>query len=196
MSEPIRLNLLFFGSENSGKTCLIRRIVSNKFPSKREQTIGVDFCTWPFQLDVVDKEKSSSLHVILQFFDLGGNDFYKLVRTEFYKPDASIHASLLCFDTSNRASFESLNSWYQEAQINGLASSEMMIPIILCGCKSDQLPRTVTYEEAKEWAKLHSITYYETSASIGIGHIELVTILASEAYKRYLCTSKYILHMN
>jgi len=102
---------------------------------------------------------------------------------EFYKSDAQIHAALLCFDAADRASFASLDIWYEEARSGGLAADS--IEIALCACKTDQQPRTVTSEEGKAWADNRSLAYFETSASIGIGQDELVTYLTTKGLNQY-----------
>lgn len=174
MPVTTRLNLLIFGPESCGKSALITRIVTNKFPSRKEPTVGIDFCTWKLPTMVTTP-------VTLQLFDLGGNVAYNEVRSEFYKSDAQIHAALLCFDAADRASFESLDVWYEEARSGGLAADS--IEIALCACKTDQQPRTITSEEGKAWADNRSLTYFETSASIGIGHNEIVTYFTSRGLK-------------
>lgn len=173
-----RLNLLIFGPESCGKSALITRIVTNKFPSRKEPTVGIDFCTWKLPTMVTTP-------VTLQLFDLGGNVAYNEVRSEFYKSDAQIHAALLCFDAADRASFESLDVWYEEARSGGEIAE-----IALCACKTDQQPRTVTSEEGKAWADNRSLTYFETSASIGIGHNEIVTYFTSRGLNQYQKNNK------
>jgi Ras-related protein Rab-18 len=177
-----RLNILFFGAENSGKSALLRRIVTNKFPSRKEPTVGIDFCTWTLPLDNSIPTTMAKSPITLQFFDLGGNDAYKEVRLEFYKSDAQIHAALLCFDASNRESFESIDVWYEEARSGGLAADS--IDVTLCACQTDQQPRIVTSDEGREWAEKRSIAYYETSASIGIGHKEIISHLISTGLEK------------
>ena len=72
-------------------------------------------------------------------------------------------AALLVFDVTNRQSFENLNSWVDEARLSGNPAMD----IIVVGNKTD-LPRVVSYEEAKEFATSMTMQYVEASARTGI----------------------------
>lgn len=71
--------------------------------------------------------------VAINFFDMSGNEDYKLIRTEFYG-DAS--GCLMVFDVENRDSFNSLVHWEDEMRkASGIDMSRLKV--VVCGNKSD-----------------------------------------------------------
>lgn len=74
----------------------------------------------------------------ISFFDLSGNEDYKLVRTEFYDDTNGI---VMVFDVDNRDSFSSLVHWEEEMKRNGVDMSR--VKIIVCGNKCDAKGREV-----------------------------------------------------
>lgn len=79
------------------------------------------------------KLKIKGQTVAINFFDMSGNEDYKLIRTEFYG-DAS--GCLMVFDVENRDSFNSLVHWEDEMRkANGIDMSRLKV--VVCGNKSD-----------------------------------------------------------
>lgn len=121
-------------------------------------TIGIDFGVKPVK--VLGKE------VRVNFWDVSGHRALLDVRNEFYR-DAE--GAALVFDVTRKESFDDLDAWLKEARESG-ASRRM--PCILCANHVDLtggLPRAVTEDEGRRWAKDHSMAYFETSAETGQG---------------------------
>jgi len=81
----------------------------------------------------VKKLKIKGQTVAINFFDMSGNEDYKLIRTEFYA-DAS--GCLMVFDIDNRDSFNSLVHWEDEMRkASGIDMSRLKV--VVCGNKCD-----------------------------------------------------------
>ena len=59
-----------------GKSCLIKKYCEEKFVERYICTIGIDYG--------VKKLKVKGQQVNINFFDMSGNEDYKMIRTEFY----------------------------------------------------------------------------------------------------------------
>mmetsp|Transcript_23510 Transcript_23510/g.76618 ORF Transcript_23510/g.76618 Transcript_23510/m.76618 type:complete len:212 (-) Transcript_23510:268-903(-) len=116
----IRIKIISMGDAGCGKSCLIKRYCEEKFVSKYISTIGVDYG--------VKSVVVSNQQVKANFWDLAGGPEYFDVRNEFYR-DAQ--GAILVFDVSNRASFEALEGWVQEAYKHG--AKDMQVAV--CGNK-------------------------------------------------------------
>ncbi|MCF2139638.1 MAG: GTP-binding protein [Candidatus Lokiarchaeota archaeon] len=70
-------------------------------------------------------------------------------------------AAILCYDVSNRRTFENLSKWMQELEDNC-----GKIPTLLVGNKID-LDREVSREEGLDFAMKHGFLFMECSAKTG-----------------------------
>jgi len=100
--------------------------------------------------------------VCINFFDLSGNDEYKMIRTDFYKDASGV---IMVYDVDNRDSYISLVHWEEEMKRYGIDMTR--VKVILCGNKCDSKSREVKEVEAKRWAQQRGWEYFETSASEG-----------------------------
>jgi small GTP-binding protein len=100
--------------------------------------------------------------VLINFFDLSGNDEYKLIRTEFYKHTSGV---IMVFDVDNRDSYISLVHWEEEMKRSGIEINR--VKVIVCANKCESKSREVKEAEAAKWAKNRNFEYFETSANDG-----------------------------
>ena len=78
--------------------------------------------------------------------------------------------AILVFDITNHETYENLNRWNQEL----LKYLGPKIQIMLVGNKTDKKHlRSVTTEEARQYAENHQFSYMETSAKEGTNVNEL-----------------------
>lgn len=106
--------------------------------------------------------------VKVNFWDLSGHPEFFDVRNEFYKDTQGV---VLCFDVSQRVTFQALDKWVQEAQRYGVRDTAVWA---VCGNKVDKkTKRAVTRREAELWAERAGFEYFETSAKTGEGIDEL-----------------------
>lgn len=117
--------IISVGNAEVGKSCLIKRYCEEKFVDRYIQTIGIDYG--------VKKLKIKGQTVAINFFDMSGNEDYKLIRTEFYADACGV---LMVFDLDNRDSFNSLVHWEDEMRkSSGIDMSR--VKIVVCGNKAD-----------------------------------------------------------
>jgi small GTP-binding protein len=102
-----KMKIMLVGDSNIGKTCLLNKYVTPgmKFPSAQKPTIGVDYASKRMEVQNVP--------TYVHFWDLSGNELYIEVRNEFY-PEAN--GIMLCYDCSNKDSFDLFNSGLTKAQ--------------------------------------------------------------------------------
>lgn len=136
-------------------------------------TIGIDYGVK--KLELLGKK------VLINFFDLSGNDEYKLIRTEFYKHTSGV---IMVFDVDNRDSYISLVHWEEEMKRNGIDMSR--VKVIVCGNKADVKSREVKQAESAKWAKNRNFEYFETSASDGSNVVSAFEGLFTLCVKQHL----------
>lgn len=169
--RAIRMKVMSLGSENVGKSCLIKRYCEGRFVSKYITTIGVDYGVKPVQV------LGNSVKV--NFFDTSGGTEYKDIRVEFY---SNTQAAVMVYDVTNRRSFADLDSWLEEANRYKCPLSKMHRTgdgpfVVLCANKTDLPKRAVSKEDGMDFAHRHGFYYYETSAATGDSVTEALTFL-------------------
>ena len=124
------------GNSEVGKSCLIKRYCEGRFVKRYISTIGVDYG--------VKKLTLKDHPISINFFDLSGNEEYKMIRTEFYEDTNGI---IMVYDIDNRDSFASLVHWEDEMKRNGVDMSRCKV--IVCGNKCDTRGREVPIKDAQ-----------------------------------------------
>lgn len=147
--------IILIGDSNCGKTSLINRYVKKQFSENYICTIGVDFM---MKNIIVNSEL-----IKLQIWDTAGMEKYKQITTSYYR---GAQAALICFDLTNKASFQSLERWIQDYVKHSNSIFKKIIYII--GNKSDLVnEREVTQEEIDTFIKANDYPYYECSSKSG-----------------------------
>lgn len=161
------------GDKDVGRTSLVSRIVDNTYTDgpqwgREWKTHEIDFLKNKIKLQIWDFRRSSQ-----PYYHIG-------------KDTALV---VLCFDLSNRASFDILTRRLKELE----STTYPNYPILLMGTKCD-LERAVTYEEAKNFADSirdydgGEIRYIETSAKDNINIQEALQVMAYCAMERRAST--------
>ncbi|KAL5014924.1 hypothetical protein ScPMuIL_009194 [Solemya velum] len=164
--RSLRVKIISMGNSEVGKSCIIKRYCEKRFVHKYLPTIGIDYGVT--KVPVKDRE------VKVNIFDMAGNPLFYEVRNEFYK---DTQGAILVYDTSNRASFESLDAWLQEMQEEIGNKSEMdNVVVCVCANKIDK-KRAVDEVEGQLWADSRGFSYFETSAFNGEGVGEMFQAL-------------------
>ena len=149
--------ICLIGEQSVGKTSILTRFLENKFSDEYKPTPLAMFLSM------------NDLH----FWDVSGNSIYRMLIRMYITLTFAI---LIVFDISNRDSFESLNEWYEAVKDK---TSRMKIMPILVGNKSD-LNRTVSREEADEFASKKDLSYLEVSAKTGSGIEDLFSYIITK----------------
>lgn len=151
------LKVLLIGPSGAGKSALLTRYCDDEWePDMAAATIGIDF-----------KIKALSVRgkpYRLTLFDTAGQERFRTLSTSFYR---GAHGVILVYDISTRASFLTMERWFNEAEANTVEG----VALCLVGAKVDKANnengREVTYEEAKALADAHGASFFEASAKTG-----------------------------
>lgn len=160
--------IVIIGDGSVGKTSLIHRVIDKKFQDSYNETIGIDLFNHTFNLDLNGKSHEISLLI----YDLGGQDYWKNLRADFYHRSKGV---VLVYDVSVSKSFTNLESWYNEA----IENIGHPVPCIILGNKFDlenNVPKDL-FDSVKE--KL-PFDHYFVSAKTGESVIEAFEKICKE----------------
>eukprot|EP01080_Neovahlkampfia_damariscottae_P011016 gene11016-3722_t len=143
--------VLVLGDCRVGKTAFVDRFCEQNFQSKIEPTNGVDF-----KLKTISHEEKL---VKFQIWDSSGAQKFRKIVEQYCK---GMHGYFLCFDISNRESFDGLDVWLKQIQDFQTLDESFLL---LVGTKNDlKDKRKVEEEEILKLCKEHSIDYFEVSS--------------------------------
>ncbi|KAK0739186.1 P-loop containing nucleoside triphosphate hydrolase protein [Apiosordaria backusii] len=149
------LKVLLIGPSGAGKSALLTRYCDDEFdPETSAATIGIDF-----KIKVLNVRGKPYR---LTLFDTAGQERFRTLSTSFYR---GAHGVLLVYDISTRASFLSMERWFNEAEANTVEG----VALYLVGAKLDKADgpdggREVTTEEGQALAEAHGAKFCEASA--------------------------------
>jgi Ras-related protein Rab-1A len=151
MEYDYLIKTIIIGDSSVGKSNIITKFVDDEFTHAYCSTIGVDYKT--ICVDYLNKI------VKIIIWDTAGQERFKTITRTFYK---GAHVVIICFDLTNRETFENVDYWLEE-----INKEHLLNPIIvLVGTKTDlSLKRIIIKEEAlKKVSELKFKGYFETSA--------------------------------
>ena len=156
-----------------GKTSIISTFSKGVFDEHEKVTTGASFSSKTLFYEKYDK------NVKFEIWDTCGQEKYRSLTHLFYK-DAVV--AILVYDITSRKSYEEVTKfWYSEIKEKGAKD----VMLVLCGNKSDLFDReAVPPEEAKKWALVRQLNFFETSAKNSSG----ITEMFNEIGKVYLNT--------
>lgn len=99
------LKVIVVGNGQVGKTSMITRFAKGIFTNEYKKTIGVDFLEKKMHLNSIGEE------VTFLLWDTAGQEEYDAITRTYYK---GAGACILAFSTTDRASFEAIESWHQK----------------------------------------------------------------------------------
>ena len=176
-TQQFSYKIILIGDSGVGKTSIVSRLISNKFPTSYNLTIGVDYDTANI---TINDENNSPLSVKLQIWDTAGQENFNAITTAYYR---GVIGAVIVFDVTDRATFKHVSKWIK--QIDEYHEHRSDIITVLVGNKIDGLYREVDKSEAIDYASKNDLIYAETSARTG-DHINYVfTKLAQEIYNLY-----------
>ncbi|KAG2496866.1 hypothetical protein HYH03_005267 [Edaphochlamys debaryana] len=146
------VKVVFVGSAGVGKTCLIRRLFSDKFLADTQATIGCDFHFKRYKFD------SKSIGVTL--WDTAGAEKFQAVTANYYRGAQGI---VFVYDVTRPDTLEAIDRhWLPEVTRYGTFPDAVTM---IVANKIDRLDeRLVSPEEGAAFAREHGCMYQETSA--------------------------------
>lgn len=149
MAEKI-VKCIIIGDCGVGKSSLVRKYTMDSFACIYSSTIGLDYSK-----KIID---ISGQTIKIELWDTSGQERFRSLCSHYYRKAKII---VMCFDITDKLTFENLRFWYREA----MAHKEEDCVIIVCGTKCDlEDKRQVSNFEATEYSKEKNIQYIEVSA--------------------------------
>merc|ERR1719361_1286261 len=169
------IKCILLGDSAVGKSCILVRYFDDSFQCSAGATIGIDYRIKTVELgdDVIK----------FQIWDTAGQEKYRTIIAAYYR---GIDAALICYDITNRESFENLMEWIENVQEYSSEDAFMM----LVGTKLDLVDpkeggdaslRLVTKHDGMELAEMYKLKFCETSSKNGHGVDSLFVTTASYA---------------
>ena len=158
------IKTVIVGDSGIGKSSIMVRFAEDTFNYHYISTIGVDFkiCTIQY------KNKS----IKFQIWDTAGQDRFRTITSTYYRGS---HGTIVCYDITDRNTFDSIAKWLEE--VKKYSINEPIL--ILCGTKADlESKREVSSSEGLEFAKLHNMKFFETSAKDNTNIKEIFEFIA------------------
>jgi len=142
--------IIIIGDSGIGKSAILFRFSDDIYSNNYISTIGVDF--------KIKTVYTSGKMIKLQIWDTAGQERFRTITTSYYR---GAHIIFICYDTTDRESFQNLDMWL--AEVRKYASSN--IQIVICGTKIDLVhEREISYNEGKSYAESHGFDFFETSS--------------------------------
>ncbi|OLP87958.1 Ras-related protein Rab-18 [Symbiodinium microadriaticum] len=142
--------LLIIGDSGVGKSSILLRFCDDEFNEKQASTIGVDFKTKFLQV------RGKKLKLAL--WDTAGQERFRTLTSSYYRGAQGI---ILCYDCTQRSSFEHVKFWQDEVR---KYSTNQDAILMLVSNKVDLADQQVTRTEGEEFAFANSMMFIETSA--------------------------------
>eukprot|EP00392_Amoebophrya_sp_AT5.2_P004677 g4685.t1 len=160
--------LVLIGDSGVGKSCLLLRFADDQFTESYITTIGVDF---RFKTISVGGKT-----VKLQIWDTAGQERFRTITSAYYRGADGI---VIVYDSSDRDSFNNVNSWVEEVSKYASASTSM----VLVANKSDVTPAAVPPDEGLQKARQLGLGFVETSAKSGQGVEDAFNLMSDNLIK-------------
>jgi Ras-related protein Rab-5C len=161
-----KFKVVLVGDSGVGKTCIANRALRGSFTEDSSPTVGAT---------LLPLHTPTGTDVTLEIWDTAGQDQYRTLVPMYYRGAA---AAIVCFDLTQRGSFESLAQWVDS--IKQAASDDC--EIVLLGNKADlAATRQVQFDEAEDTCfKLSANFFLEVSAKTGQNITEVFERLAED----------------
>ncbi|KAK6174338.1 hypothetical protein SNE40_017636 [Patella caerulea] len=168
--NKVDIKVVLLGKSYAGKTCLVERYLHERFNGETvpyQNTIGAAFGAK--KVDVNGKK------IVLGIWDTAGSERYESMSRIYYR---NAKAAILCFDLTDKSSFDRIRFWIGELQTH-----EEACKIYICATKKDIIDadpntRDVNEKEAQALAKDVMAELYETSSKTGENINELFMAIA------------------
>lgn len=176
------IKVILVGESGVGKSCLLLKYTDDYFNDCYLSTIGVDF-----KIKTVEVPNTNKV-AKLQVWDTAGQERFRNIVRAYYR---NSHAIVLCFDVTNRTSFERIKHWLADIdQFMHLGVVKEVVRVLVA-LKTDLTGhRVVGHDEAKAFADALQIKYVEASAKTGAGVEEVFRVCAKGALDNQLVAPK------
>jgi len=171
--SKVDVKVVLLGQHDVGKTCLVERYLHGKFKGNVTATVGAAFGA--------KKVVVGGSSLTLGIWDTAGAERYESMSRIYYR---AAKAAVVCYDLTNRASFEKVKFWVEE-----LLHNEDGCDLYIVGTKVDRLEEDGLEPDIKEevvnkYAESIGAQTFKTSAKTGKGVDELFYKIAEDFTRR------------
>lgn len=159
------IKLILLGNSGVGKTSIMVRFDTKKFPENTISTTGVDFRTKKFSVN--------RRRVNCQLWDTAGQERFSGITRAYYRDADGI---LIVYDVTDEQSLKDLDRWIEDLQTN---ASEACRKILLCN-KVDLPHDPAQIEKGKALAAANGYKFCRTSAMSGQNVFKAVKLISRE----------------
>uniref|UniRef100_H2ZB76 Uncharacterized protein n=1 Tax=Ciona savignyi TaxID=51511 RepID=H2ZB76_CIOSA len=175
-----QFRVVLLGDSTVGKSALLRRFTDGCFLEASDPTVGVDFYSRLIEI-------TPGTRIKLQLWDTAGQERFRSITRSYYRSSVG---ALLVYDITNRASFENVSTWAEEARLH---VAPRRVCFALVGQKLDLGDtRQVSTEEGANFARLNKMPFIETSAKKGI-NVETSFVMLTELIYRLIQSNDIII---
>lgn len=169
-SYDLLYKIIIIGDSNVGKSNILSRYTKDQFQGNSKATVGVELGTKFVKVEGVGAK--------LQIWDTAGQERYRSLTSSYYK---GCHGCFIVYDITNEQSFESINTWYEQA----VKEAGKEVSIILVGNKCDlENERKVSKEKGEEKARAMNASFFETSALSKVNIDDIFKEIVNNIYQR------------
>jgi len=167
------IKVIVVGNGGVGKSSLVQRFCKGKFTSEYKKTIGADF---------LEREcfvRSLNTTVTLMLWDTAGQEVFDALTARYYR---GAGACVLAFSTTDRDSFEAVESWKNKVEA---VCGKGEVVMCLIQTKIDLIDEgVVSPEEAEALAKKLQVKFFRTSTKDNL-NVDLVFEYLAESHLKY-----------
>ncbi|XP_025405329.1 ras-related protein Rab-21 [Sipha flava] len=158
-SSSQNFKVVLLGEGCVGKTSLVLRYTEDKFNDKHVSTLQASF--------VKKKLNLNGRRINLAIWDTAGQERFHALGPIYYRMS---NGAILVYDITDEDSFQKVKNWIKE--LKKMLGSE--ICLVIAGNKIDlEKDRTVSVEDAENYARSVGAVHFHTSAKINSGIEEI-----------------------
>ncbi|KAJ6242893.1 ras family-domain-containing protein [Anaeramoeba flamelloides] len=165
-----QLKIVLLGESGVGKTCLVQKLVYDRFNSQEPSTMGASFLKKKYK-------NSKGKYYDLAIWDTAGQERFDSLAT-FYTRDAG--CAIIVYDISARVSFEDLDRFVKKLEYADKKCFIVLIGSKLDIIKADPKKRKVSTEEGKQYATNINAIFFESSSKTGENIEEIWNAIGSK----------------
>ena len=159
MSSPDTVKVVLLGEAGVGKTCIITKFITGNYNPDTISSLSAQFISKTLEFKDINRT------IKFDIWDTAGQERFRALAKIFYK-DAKVIC--LCYDISNKKSFEELKNYWYEQQTKLNVDGDPIYAIV--ACKNDlYVQQQVKDDQGKEFAKSINGIFQSTSAKSNTG---------------------------
>ncbi|EAR86867.2 Ras family small GTPase (macronuclear) [Tetrahymena thermophila SB210] len=163
--EPIKI--LLFGDCLTGKSSLLIRYFEDEF---------YDYPGYGSEL-YLKLLKRGKEEIKIQLWKYLSNEKLQFFRRHLYN---TISFVIICYDVTNRKSFQKAYNWYLNFKNNQINNKLMVLSLIGNKCDLQEELRQVSYQEGQQLAQSLGMVFFEASAKTGYQVKELFDFIIEQ----------------